>query len=454
MNGKDVFAGINGPGGAELLESLYGPDSLAGARRRYASLLEGLLPETGFPAEFSPCGGSLRIFSAPGRTELGGNHTDHNRGRVLAASVHMDIVAIAAGRNDRRVFLRSAGFPDTCVNLEDDAGRPDLSPKPGERATTGALVRGIAAGFAARGVDVGGFVANVSSKVPQGSGLSSSAALEVLVAKIFDCLYGGGRLSPLDLAQIGQEAENVFFGKPCGLMDQTACAFGGAVAIDFADPSLPLVKKIGFDPLAAGYAPCVVDTRGSHANLTPDYASIPQEMNSVAWFFGKSFLREIDLSMVLSRAKDIRKSVGDRALLRSIHFFNENMRVAEMAVLLGELETAADHAFRSDTMGRFLDLVNESGDSSWEFLQNMYSPGIPGEQGLSLALAVSREFFRAKGIKAACRVHGGGFAGTVQAYIPLAGLDAYKACMEALFGTGSLAVLRIRPVGTVELKFG
>ena len=453
MNEKDVFAGMNGSRGAELFESLYGPDSLAGARRRYASLLEGLQSETGFPVEFSPCGESLRIFSAPGRTELGGNHTDHNRGKVLAASVHMDVVAVAAGRNDRQVFLRSVGFPDIRINMEDGAGRPDLSPKPEERGTTGALVRGIAAGFAARGVDVGGFVANVSSKVPQGSGLSSSAALEVLVAKIFDCLYGGECLSPLDLAQIGQEAENVFFGKPCGLMDQAACAFGGAVAIDFADPSLPLVKKIGFDPVAAGYVPCVVDTRGSHANLIPDYASIPQEMNAVAWFFGKSFLREIDLSMILSRAKDIRKSVGDRALLRSIHFFNENMRVAEMAVLLEELETARDHALGSVTMGRFLDLVNESGDSSWEFLQNMYSAGIPGEQGLSLAIAVSREFFRANGIKAACRVHGGGFAGTVQAYIPVDGLDAYKARMEALFGTGSLAVLRIRPVGTVELRF-
>jgi len=453
MNEKNVLAGINGSGGVELLESLYGPGSSSEARLCYASLLEGILPGKGFPVEFSPRNGELRLFSAPGRTELGGNHTDHNRGRVLAAAVHMDIAAVAAKRDDGRVFLRSAGFSDTLVNLEDEAGRPDLSPKPEEQGTTGALVRGIAAGFAARGVDVCGFVANVSSKVPQGSGLSSSAALEVLVAKIFDGLYGGDRLSPLELARIGQEAENVFFGKPCGLMDQTACAFGGAVAIDFANPSLPLVNGIGFDPLAAGYALCVVDTRGSHADLTPDYASIPQEMNAVAGFFGKSFLREIDLSMVLSHAAKIRESVGDRALLRSIHFFNENRRVAEMAVLLGELETVGDHASKSGVMGRFLDLVNESGDSSWELLQNIYSSGSPGEQGLSLAIAVSREFFRGNGMKAACRVHGGGFAGTVQAYIPVEGLDGYRARMEALFGDRSLAVLRIRPVGTVELRF-
>jgi len=432
MNGRDLPPG----GWTEVLVSMYGT---AGAQRRYISLAEGL---SGFPREFLPAKDPLRLFSAPGRTELGGNHTDHNRGRVLAASVQLDIAAAVAGRDDGRVFLRSAGFPDTLVDLN---GKDGLSPKREEQGTTRALVRGIAAGFAARGVEAGGFVANVLSDVPQGSGLSSSAALEVLVAKIFDGLYGGERFSPLELAQIGQEAENTFFDKPCGLMDQAACAFGGAVAINFADPAAPVVNKIGFDPLAFGFALCVVDTRGNHADLTPDYAAIPQEMAAVARFFGKSFLGEVDLSRVLSHAARIRKSLGDRALLRAIHFFNENRRVAEMAMLLEEPDT------KRDIMGRFLDLVNESGDSSWELLQNMYSPGNHGEQGLSLAMAVSREFFRENGMKAACRVHGGGFAGTVQAYVPVEGLEDYRARMEALFGSGALTVLRVRHTGVAEI---
>ena len=442
---------MNGSRWAELLESMYGADALARARERYAALIAGF-PGTDDDAPHAR--GGLRLFSAPGRTELAGNHTDHNRGRVLAASVQLDVAALAARRGDGRVFVRSAGFPDTLVSLIDDAGRPDLSPKPEELGSTAALVRGVAAGFAARGVEVGGFAASVSSDVPQGSGLSSSAAVEVLVAKIFDCLYGGERFSALELARIGQEAENVFFGKPCGLMDQVACAFGGAVAIDFADPAAPAVTKVGFDPLAAGFALCVVDTRGSHADLTPDYAAIPREMGDVARFFGKSFLREIDLPMVLSNAREIRKSAGDRALLRAIHFFDENRRVSDMAALLGELEAARDGAGRREIMGRVLDIVNESGDSSWELLQNIYSPRSPGEQGLSLALAASREFFRSRGVKAACRVHGGGFAGTAQAYVPTDALGDYRARMEALFGAGALTVLRVRQAGAVEWSVG
>ena len=441
----------SGPESPPGPESLYGQDGLDAARRRHASLVEGMTPRAGFPAEFAPDPGSLRLFSAPGRTELGGNHTDHNRGRVLAASVRLDAMAVVAPRDDGKIFVRSAGFQDTLVDLDDGNG---LSPRPPDRGTTAALLRGIAAGFAARGVEVKGFSANVHSDVPQGSGLSSSAMLEVLVARIFDSLYNSGRFSALELAVIGREAENVFFGKPCGLMDQVACASGGAVAIDFADPASPLVRKIGFDPLAAGFALCVVDTRGSHADLTPDYASIPLEMRAVAGFFGKSYLREIDLSMVLSHAAGIRGSLGDRALLRAIHFFAEDLRAAEMAVLLETLETAASCGERRPAMERFLDLVNESGDSSWELLQNMHSPRNPGEQGLSLALAVSREFFRANGLRAACRVHGGGFAGTVQAYVPVDGLEGYRARMDSLFGPGSLAVLKVRRAGAAELVPG
>jgi galactokinase len=400
--------------------------------------MDGLSLKAGFPGGFSERAEKFRIFSAPGRTELGGNHTDHNRGRVLAASIQLDAVAVVAPRDDQKVFFRSTGFPDVRLDLE------SIDSKPEEQGTTEALVRGIAAEFERRGVKVGGFCANASSMVLPGSGLSSSAAVEVLLTKIFDSLYNGGSCSALELAQISQKAENEFFGKPSGLMDQAASAFGGAVAIDFADPAAPVVNAIQFDPQEGGFILCVVNTRGSHADLTPDYAAVPQEMNAVARYFGKSFLREIYFSQVLAQAGELRKSVGDRALLRAIHFYNEDQRAGAMAELLQKREPGF--------LAQFLDLVNESGDSSWELLQNVYSPRNPREQGLSLALAVSREFFRAQGIKAACRVHGGGFAGTIQAYIPIDGFKLYCQRMEALFGPGAVTVLKIRPLGAVEIK--
>ncbi|MCL1836584.1 MAG: galactokinase [Treponema sp.] len=438
MTGKDTLRYLNSPGGEALFAPLYGPSAAARERQRYAVLADGV------------AAGNPRLFSAPGRTELGGNHTDHNRGRVLAAAIQMDAAAAVVPRGDRTVFFRSTGFPDVLVSLDGPDGKPDLSPKPEERGKTESLVRGIASGFADRGVEVGGFSANASSTVLPGSGLSSSAAVEVLIAKIFDCLYGGGRCSAVELARICQQAENAFFGKPCGLMDQAASACGGAVAIDLADPSSPQVRRIGFDPKAAGYALCVVNTRGSHSDLTPDYAAIPQEMGDVARFFGKSFLNEIDLPQLLSAAPEVRKIAGDRALLRAIHFFNENGRADAMAALIEELAAAAEPQ-KWGIMGRFLDIVNESGDSSWELLQNMYSARNPREQGLSLALAASREFFREHGLRAACRVHGGGFAGTAQAYVPAEALEGYRSRMDALFGPGSLAELCIRPVGAVEI---
>jgi len=435
-----------------MFTSLYGTDAVETERRRYAALAEGMSAQAGFPVEYSSTGKNIRLFSAPGRAELGGNHTDHNRGRVLAASIQMDAVAAVVPRGDRQVFFRSTGFPDVRVNLDGKDGKPDLSPKPEEQGTTESLARGIAAGFARRGITLGGFSANASSTVLPGSGLSSSAAAETLLAAIFNSLYGGGQCSALELAQICQKAENDYFGKPSGLMDQAASAFGGVVAIDFADPAAPLVIRIEFDPQAAGFALCVVNTRGSHADLTPDYAAIPREMNAVARHFGKSFLREVDFSQVLSNAGELRKSAGDRALLRAIHFFNEDRRAGAMADLLQKWTAAADTE-KQGLMGQFLDLVNESGDSSWELLQNLYSPQTTHEQGLSLAIAVSREFFREQKIQAACRVHGGGFAGTIQAYIPLDGLESYRRRVEALFGPGALTVLRIRPVGAIELPF-
>ena len=425
------------------IEALYGSEAVEQERQRY-NLLAG---------ELSACTGlddTVRFFSAPGRTELGGNHTDHNRGRVLAASIQMDAAAVAARRNDHKVFFRSAGFPDIHLDLYKEDSTLDLDPRPEEKETSNALVRGIIAGFAGRGVQVGGFSAIASNKVLIGSGLSSSAAIEVLIAKIIDCLYGEGKCTAIELAQISQKAENVYFGKPCGLMDQTASATGGAVAIDFADPGAPLVRRIEFDPLAAGYALCVVNTRGSHADLTPDYAAIPREMQAVAQFFGKSYLRELGLPQVLSAADEIRKSAGDRALLRAIHFFNEDARAGTMADLLDELNNA-DQGRKPDIMLRFLNLVNESGNSSWQLLQNIYSPREPHAQELSLALAVTREFLDAHRLPGACRVHGGGFAGTIQAYIPVSMLETYRTQMEVLFGADALTVLRIRPAGATEV---
>jgi galactokinase len=443
MTGQELRKGLQSAGATALFESLYGQAGAEEARRRYAALIEGFLNGApgGFPrAEFPETAGEIRVFTAAGRTELAGNHTDHNCGKVLAASIQLDQAAVAAPRKDKIVFFRSTGFPDVRLDLS------DLTPRREEQGGTEALVRGIAAEFARRGCPVGGFSANAASTVLPGSGLSSSAAVEVLFGRIFDNLYGEGKRSALEIAQIGQQAENVYFGKPCGLMDQAACASGGAVAIDLADPARPRVKRINFDLSAAGYALCVVNTRGSHADLTPDYAAIPKEMKAVAEFFGKAVLGELDRETVLGRAADIRNHAGDRALLRALHFFDENDRVEAMA---GALEAAAARAIDD-----YLALVNESGDSSWELLQNLYPPHRPAEQGLALALALTRRFLRKGGGRpGACRVHGGCFAGTIQAYIPLDILEAYRAEMEAVFGPGSVTVLRIRPVGAAELAW-
>ncbi|MCL2443488.1 MAG: galactokinase [Treponema sp.] len=350
MINSDLPEKINTKHAAELFAELYGENHIKAARNRYNTLIKemfnGNFPET----ELVNTSGNLRIFSASGRTELAGNHTDHNRGKVLAASIQLDSVAIVQKRNDNIVFFRSTGFPDVKVRLTDLHGALDLQPKPEETGTTEALVRGIAAELNRRGCYVGGFSANAASTVLPGSGLSSSAAVEVLICRVFDSLYGEGNRTALEIAQIGQYAENVYFGKPCGLMDQTACAAGGAVAIDFADPENPIAEQINFDLTAAGYILCVVNTGGSHADLTADYASIPAEMKAVAGFFGKTVLRELEKETVLNHAADIRKELGDRALLRAIHFFDENARV-----------DAIFNALKKKDINQFLLLVNESG---------------------------------------------------------------------------------------------
>ena len=454
MTEKELLEKTDSNAAAEIFSRLYGTWEVDAARLRYRALIAEMLKSG--PDSFGETGqtiGDLRVFSAPGRTELGGNHTDHNRGRVLAASIQLDSAAIVRKRNDNTAFFRSTGYPDVIVKLADPSGAPDLQPKPEEEGTTEALIRGIAAEFSRRGHAVGGFSANADSTVLPGSGLSSSAALEVLIGRIFDSLYGEGKLGALEIAQIGQIAENVYFGKPCGLMDQTACASGGAVAIDFANASAPDVKRINFDLAAAGYALCVVNTGGSHADLTADYASVPSEMKAVAAFFGKSVLRELEKETFLARASQVRKELGDRAFLRSLHFFDENDRVEAMTAALVKNENAATIAEKHSALIDYLRLVNESGDSSWQLLQNVYSPRHPENQGISAALALTKDFLRKQKLYGACRVHGGGFAGTIQAYIPLDALDAYRANTEAVFGAGSVTVLRIRPEGAIELVF-
>ncbi|GHV70741.1 galactokinase [Spirochaetia bacterium] len=431
---------LKGNSPVEALSAVYGEREFAAARSRFArllSLVDQFPPQYGFGSAENT--GEVRLFSAPGRTELAGNHTDHNRGCVLAGAIQLDTAAVVIPRKDKKVFYRSQNYPDVEIDLS------DLSPRPAEKGATEALIRGIAAEMAARGIEVKGFAASGNSTVLPGSGLSSSAAVEVLVGRIFDSLCGDGRRSALELAQIGQKAENIYFGKPCGLMDQTACAAGGAVAIDFADPQKPLVREIQFDPEAAGYALCVVNTRGSHADLTPDYAAIPGEMKAAAAFFGKEVLREVDPEVFADRIAELRKKTGDRAVLRTIHFIEENARVKAMENCLV--------AITPENMNRYLALVNESGNSSWELLQNVYSPRDPAAQGLSLALAMTKKFLRdAADGKGACRVHGGGFAGTIQAYIPLQNIEEYRRLMDKTFGENSVTPLRIRPQGAVEIK--
>jgi len=448
MNVKELLSKIDSDCAAEIFSGLYGSSEIESARRRYKSLIIEM-SKSG-PDNFSETE-NLHIFSAPGRTELVGNHTDHNRGKVLAASVHLDNVAVVQKRSDNTVFFRSSNFPDVKVKLTDKSGAPDLQPKPEEQGTTETLVRGIAAAFGAAGGAVGGFSANAVSNVLPGSGLSSSAALEMLLCRIFDSLYGEGKRSPLEIAQIGKFVENAYFGKPCGLMDQIACAVGGTAAIDFTDETHPEIKKVTLDLAAAGYALCVVNTGGSHANLTADYASIPAEMKATAAFFGKSVLGELDKETVLCRAAEVRKALGDRALLRAIHFFDENKRVEAMTAALLEMGNAVTNTAKQQALLSYLELVNESGDSSWELLQNVYSPSHPEAQGIGVALALTKNFFRKQKLRGACRVHGGGFAGTIQAYVTLDVMSDYCSYIEDVFDAGAVTELRIRDVGAVKL---
>ena len=372
------------------------------------------------------------VFSTSGRTELGGNHTDHNLGKVLAGSINLDTIAAVHLTDDNIVCFVSEGYPAIRADISDLDVHEQLF------GTTEAIIRGVAAAMTKRGGIVGGFCANVTSSVFKGSGLSSSAAVEVLIGTIFNSLFNGDRFSTTELAIMGQEAENIHFGKPSGLMDQIACANGGIVGIDFLNPKEPLITPVETDFADYGYNLVITTTGGNHADLTADYASIPSEMRLVARHFGKDYLRDVDETVFMSEIGELRKAIGnDRAILRAFHYYEENRRVSEMINALQEKDFA-----------RYLSIVTESGDSSFRFLQNIYSPKAFDEQGISLAYAMTESFLKGRG---ACRVQGGGFAGTIEAYIPCDMTASYFRHMERLFGEGCCTVLAIRNLPTMRV---
>lgn len=398
--------------------------SLGGSRARYDGLISAYKSHFGTIPD--------RFFSAPGRSEICGNHTDHNNGKVMAAAVNLDIIAAVEPTNDGIVTVKSEGYPENVVMAS------SLKPNPTEEGTSTALIRGVLSGFKARGYQVGGFRAYTRSDVLKGSGLSSSAAFEVLVGTILNGLYNGDRVSAVEIAQIAQYSENVYFGKPSGLMDQMASSVGGFTKIDFKDPEKPLIESVSFDIAKKGHHLCIVDTRGSHADLTPDYAAIPSEMKAVAGHFGKPVLREVNKSDIISELPALREEYGDRAVLRALHFMDENDRVDELA-----------KAVKEGDFAEFLSVINRSGDSSYRYLQNVFIGAHPKSQGVSLAIYLAKNLLGGRG---ATRVHGGGFAGTIQAFVPDDRLDGFVAGMEKVFGKGSCYVLSVRPCGGVEVE--
>ena len=371
-------------------------------------------------------------FSAPGRTEIGGNHTDHQHGCVLAAAVNLETEAIVWLDESNTIQIESDGYPAVTVELDDLTVRED------EKNTTAALIRGVASKFVQLGAKLSGFRARVHSTVLPGSGLSSSAAFEVLIGTILNELFFNKKLTPVEIAQIGQYAENVYFGKPCGLMDQMASAVGGMVYIDFADPREPKVQKLDVDLAKYGYGLCIIDTGADHADLTDEYAAIPQELAQLCRCFDRDYLREIPREKFIRKLPELRGKVSDRAILRALHIYQENDRVEQMA-----------EALRWDDFDAFLELVNESGRSSWMYLQNITPAGAVDHQEMAVALALCKMHLCGEG---ACRVHGGGFAGTIQAFVPLDRLTKFKQEIETYLGEGSCHVLEIRSQGGIRIE--
>ena len=409
-----------------ILTELYGKENLTAQKARYIKAL----------SEFSLLYGerdNVRIFSVPGRSEISGNHTDHNCGKVLAASIDLDMLAIAAATDDGVIRLKSEGFDADTVTIAERESTKAY------RYSSASLIAGVCDGMLKNGYTVGGFVAYTTNNVFKGSGLSSSAAFEVMIGNILRTLYQNG-ISDIEIAKIAQYAENEFFGKPCGLMDQTACAVGGFIAIDFEDPKDPTVEKPSFDLSALGYSLCIVNTGGNHADLNEDYASVPAEMKAVAKALGETVLRKTSYTALFEAIPTLRETLGDRAILRALHYFAENDRVTKQA-----------EALKAGDISTFLALVNESGASSFRYLQNVYTVKNIEEQGLSLALALTEGFLKSVSRESACRVHGGGFAGTIQAFVPNENAADYAAMMDAVFGKGACHILKIRQKGAIAI---
>ena len=405
---------------------IYGEAAVMAQRARYSAAIDEFASIYGAERE-------ITLYSVAGRSELSGNHTDHNFGCVVAASIDLDIIAVASAREDSVIAIKSEGFPEDVVDFA-----KYNAPVEAKFGSSESIIAGMVQGFLKDGYAVGGFDAYTTSNVLKGSGLSSSAAFEDMVGNILSHMYNDGKVDNVEIAKLAQYSENVFFGKPCGLMDQVACAVGGIVAIDFKDPKAPIINKVDFDISGAGYNLCIVNTGGNHADLTDDYASVPAEMKSVAAFFGKSVLREVDEDEFISKLSALREAVGDRAILRALHFFGENKRVATQKA-----------ALEAGDLDAYFAQVIASGKSSFCYLQNVYTTKNLREQGLSLALCLAEQYLAGK--KAAYRVHGGGFAGTIQAYVPMSDVEGFRALMDGVFGEGKCIVLRIRPEGAVKI---
>ena len=411
---------------AARLASLYccAPAETASEAARYAAVLDGLEKTFGSHAEAG-------LYSAPGRTEIGGNHTDHQHGRVLAGSVNIDMIAAAAPNDKNQLRVQSEGYDLCVIDLNDLEARKE------EENTTASLLRGECAAFTQRGAKLAGLDVYISSNVPKGSGVSSSAAFEVLIGVILNDCFMTEKVSPIAIAQIGQWAENVYFGKPCGLMDQMASSVGNIITIDFASPAKPVVEPVAVDFSKAGLALCILDSGADHADLTDEYASIPAECRAVAAVCGGEVLRDVPFETFLAKLPECRRQCGDRAVLRAFHVYADNDRVAKQVA-----------ALHDGDFGTFLSLVNESGCSSWEYLQNVIPAGYKEHQEVGVTIAAAKHLL---GDKGAVRVHGGGFAGTVQAFVPVEMLDEFKAGMEAILGEGRCHVLSIRPEGGAVL---
>ncbi len=413
--------------------ALYGADfDKRAVYARYAGAIDSFAALYGEKLSDSA---DVCLFSVPGRSEILGNHTDHNHGRVIAAGISLDIIAVAAKTDEHVIRIKSEGFDEDVCDI--DTAQTVV---PEQKYKAAAIIRGMCDGFARGGHKIGGYYAFTTSNVLKGSGLSSSAAFEVMVGNMLNHFYNGGAIDAVEIAKIAQYSENVHFGKPCGLMDQTACAVGSFVAIDFENPSAPVVEKLPFDLSSHGYSLCIVNTGGNHADLNEDYASIPTEMKSVARYFGKEVLRSVDKGEIIANIPILRGVVGDRAIMRALHFCNENVRVAKVT-----------QALKADDLFGFLRGVKESGLSSTAMLQNTYTVKNVAEQGISLALAVASQVLDTKP-GTAYRVHGGGFAGTMQAFVPNEYLDEFNTVMKSVFGEDSAYVLKVRPYGAVMLE--